>query len=84
MKETNALRKSKDDCKENRIHNRRGRVENKTNKETKDILRGKVIVRFTKSLLLRWYGHVERTPKQTATATMEGTKEKRTTTQMME
>jgi len=25
----------------------------------KDILQGEVIVRFTKSLLLRWYGHVE-------------------------
>ena len=29
MKETNALKKSKEDCKENRIHNRRGRLENK-------------------------------------------------------
>jgi len=29
MEETNALRKSKEDCKENRIHNRKGRLEKK-------------------------------------------------------
>jgi len=40
----------------------------------KDILQGEVIVRFTKSLLLRWYGHVEWMPKQIAIATMEGTR----------
>jgi hypothetical protein len=44
--------------------------------EIKDILQGEVIVRFTKSILLRWYGHVERMPKQIATATMEGTRKR--------
>jgi hypothetical protein len=35
----------------------------RTNKQIKDILQGEVIIGFTKSLLLRWYGHVERMPK---------------------
>jgi len=35
----------------------------RTNKKIKDILKGEVIIRFTKSLLLRWYGHVERVLK---------------------
>jgi hypothetical protein len=43
----------------------------RTNKEIKDILQEEVIIRITKSLLLRWYGHVERMPKQIATAIME-------------
>ena len=49
-----------------------------TNKETEDTLQGKDTVKFTKSLSLRLYSHVERMqnqimPKQIATATMEGT-----------
>jgi hypothetical protein len=35
-----------------------------TNKEIKDILQGADIVKFIQSLLLRWYGHVERTQNQ--------------------
>lgn len=48
----------------------------RTNKEIQDILYWKDSVKFTKSLQLRWYGHVEIMPKQIATATM-GEKEKK-------
>jgi len=44
----------------------------RTNNEIKDILHWKDSVKFTKSLQLRWYGHVEIMPKQIATATMGG------------
>jgi hypothetical protein len=51
------------------------------NKEIKDILQGADIVTFIKSSRIRWYGHVYRMqnqgmPKQTAGATVEGTKER--------
>jgi hypothetical protein len=51
------------------------------NKEIQDIIQGVDIVKFTKSLRLRWYGHVERMPnhrmpKQIATITMEGTRKR--------
>ena len=48
----------------------------RTNKEIKDILKGEVTITFTKSLLLRWNGHVERMPKLIATATMDGTRKR--------
>jgi hypothetical protein len=49
------------------------------NKEIKYILQGADIVKFIKSSRIRWYGHVERmqnqrTPKQIAAATIEGTR----------
>jgi hypothetical protein len=49
-----------------------------TDKVMKDILHWADFIRPIKSLIPRWYGHVERMqnqkrPKQTATATMEGT-----------
>jgi hypothetical protein len=34
-----------------------------TNKGTENILQGKNAVKFTKSLWLRWYGHVEKNAK---------------------
>jgi hypothetical protein len=48
-------------------------------KRTQEILQGDVIVKFLKSLRLRWYGHVERmqdrrTPKHVVTATKEETR----------
>jgi len=62
MEETDALWKSKEDCKENGIHNRRRKLKNKNKQGDKGhIKRG--IIRFTKSLLLSWYGDVERMPK---------------------
>jgi hypothetical protein len=49
---------------------------NTNEQETEDTQQGKDTVKFTKSLWLRLYSHVERmqdqiTPKQIATATME-------------
>jgi len=49
---------------------------NTNEQETEDTQQGKDTVKFTKSLWLRLYNHVERmqdqiTPKQTATATMK-------------
>jgi hypothetical protein len=50
-----------------------------TNKEIKDILQGTDVVKFVKSLRLRWCGHgermrIQRMPKQIVIATMEGTR----------
>ena len=51
----------------------------RTNKEIHDILQWADMVKFTKSVRLKWYGQTESTnnkrrPKQTATARMEETK----------
>ena len=51
----------------------------RTGKEIKDTLQGQDIVKFIKSLHLRWYGHVESTqkhnmPKQIAAGKTEGIK----------
>jgi len=50
----------------------------RTNKEIHDILQWADMVKFTKSVRLKWYGQTESTnnkrrPKQTATARMEET-----------
>jgi hypothetical protein len=49
------------------------------NTEIRYVLQGEDIVKFIKSSRIRWYGHVERmqnqrTPKQIAAATIEGTR----------
>jgi hypothetical protein len=54
----------------------------RTNKEIKKILQGTNVVKFIKSLRLRWCGHVERMrnqrmPKQIITDTVEGTRNRR-------
>jgi hypothetical protein len=51
----------------------------RTNKEIEDILEGADIVKFIKSLRLRWCGHIERMnnermPKKIMTTNMEGTR----------
>jgi hypothetical protein len=53
----------------------------RTNKEIEDILEGADIVKFIKSLKLRWCGHIERMnnermPKKVMTTKMEGTRKK--------
>jgi hypothetical protein len=53
----------------------------RTNKEIKYILQGADIVKCIKSSRIRWYGYVERmqnqrTPKQIAAATREGTRKR--------
>jgi hypothetical protein len=47
------------------------------NKQMKGVLQGQNLVKFTKSVPVRWYGHVERMQdqrmlKQTAAGTVEG------------
>jgi hypothetical protein len=53
----------------------------RTNRRYNKIQQGEDILKFIKSLQLRWYGHVKRMqnqwmPKQIATATMEQTKKR--------
>jgi hypothetical protein len=53
----------------------------RTNNEIEDILEGADIVKFIKSLRLRWSGHIERmnnerTPKKILTTEMEGTRKR--------
>ena len=56
--ETRTQNIRKKDCKENIWTRKRRRMpENKKKKEIKDILQGADIMKFIKSLRLRWYGH---------------------------
>jgi hypothetical protein len=53
----------------------------RTNKEIEDILEGANIVKFIKSLRLRWCGHIERMnnermPEKIMTTKMEGTRKR--------